>query len=231
MRCHKESVWDCVKISHWLEEIAGMGWGWLWDLLDVLAFLVVLFLIWDLGRAIFLANRQPVIRCGALKTKRLPDGTRKLLRDLKVKVGAAEPIIVKKGFRTDYSSIPTSLQWTMHWSKVDVAGVVHDWLYANGKTVQETMTRKETDDIWRAIALHGKHSVNRLQAALGWLALRWFGRGIWKRYLTNPPDYLLPRKTKCCEEAEECDGCKPPEEGNGKTPEEAGKPRAEEDNN
>ena len=42
--------------------------------------------------------------------------------------GDDDPIVVPEGFVTDFSSDPIGL---LDWSKVDVAGVVHDYLYQN----------------------------------------------------------------------------------------------------
>ena len=113
------------------------------------------------------------IRGKLLKVKRQPDGTRKLLRDFIVKPPSEKnPITVPKGFVTDYSSIPTPLQWVIRWSKVDVAGVVHDWLYRQPKS---KYTRRRADRIWRELARTGGHSANLVQAYLGWLALVVYG--------------------------------------------------------
>ena len=111
------------------------------------------------------------IRGKSLKVKRQPDGTRKLLRDLTVKPPSEKnPITVKAGFVTDFSSIPTTLHWIMRWSRVDVAGVVHDWLYR-----QPSYTRRQADRIWRETARTSGHSANWLQAYIGWLALAVYG--------------------------------------------------------
>ena len=103
------------------------------------------------------------IRGAPLRTERLSTGRRKLLCDLIVEIPSdpsgtePEKITVSSGFDTDFSSLPTFLQWVVHWSKVDVAGVVHDWLYANGAE------RKRADRIWRILALSGEHHASRLK--------------------------------------------------------------------
>ena len=69
---------------------------------------------------------------------------RKLTRPLVVKGltgGYKKRIAVPIGFSTDYSSI-RSLPPIVHWSKVDVAGAVHDYLYKKQK-----MSRREDDYI------------------------------------------------------------------------------------
>lgn len=117
-----------------------------------------------------------------LKVERQSDGTRKLLRKLVVKPPSENSKIkVSKGFITDYSSIPTIFHWIMRWSKVDVAGVVHDWLYRD-----PSYTRRRADRIWRDMARSGGHSANWLQAYIGWLALVVYG-GFVRKAGKDPP--------------------------------------------
>ena len=66
---------------------------------------------------------------GPLQTERLPDGRRFLLRNLVVKLDDGTKITVPAGFETDFSSLPWRTRWAIHWTRVDVAGVVHDFLY------------------------------------------------------------------------------------------------------
>ena len=111
-----------------------------------------------------------------LQAERTLDGRRRLLRDLVVEVDG-ETITVPEGFVTDYSSVPQAFAWLVRWSRVDVAGVVHDYLYRVGG-----VTRKEADLIWRKVAKAGDHSANRVQAWLGWAGLRIGAGRIWRRY-------------------------------------------------
>ena len=98
---------------------------------------------------------------------------RELTRCLLVEIGKkpADVISVCAGFDTDYSSIPAPCRGIVHWSKVDVAGVVHDYLYRYPKN----RTRAEDDWIWWVLARSGKWRADPVQAALCWLALRGFG--------------------------------------------------------
>ena len=116
---------------------------------------------------------------GALRVERLPDGRRQLVRNLRVDVSwdldGNDIVEVPKGFVTDYSSLPWGTRWLVHWSRVDVAGVVHDYLYRRGVTVPDTHTKAQSDRIWRWISLSGDRRAWRHQAWLGWLALRLFG--------------------------------------------------------
>lgn len=114
---------------------------------------------------------------GSLQTERLSNGRRKLLREFVVEVGGKEYHIPAETFTTDYSSIPWFGRFLVRWSKVDIAGVVHDFLYQNG-----IETRKYSDDVWRLVALAGEHHANRVQAYLCWLALRIGAGHVWKEY-------------------------------------------------
>ena len=115
-----------------------------------------------------------------LQTYRLSNGRRMLLRPLLVEVPGSwggRTILIPKGFDTDYSSIPSCLHWIVRWSKVDVAGVVHDWLYRRGN-----LTRWDADKVWRLVARSGPHSANWLQAWTCWLGLWLFGGFAWRQH-------------------------------------------------
>ena len=106
---------------------------------------------------------------GPLRTERLSNGSRKLIRNLVVKLEDGTRITVPSGFETDFSSIPVLARSFIDWSKVDIAGVVHDFLYW---CPQEDIGRKRADDIWREIAGAGKHHANWLQQWLGRIGLQ-----------------------------------------------------------
>jgi len=111
-----------------------------------------------------------------LETRRLPKGKRELLRDFEVTFEARK-IIVPKGFVTDYSSIPWFGRWLVRWSTVDVAGVVHDYLYQT-----QTTARGDADRIWRKIAGSGSVYASFLQRWICWLALRIGGWVAYRKY-------------------------------------------------
>ena len=113
---------------------------------------------------------------GSLKTERLENGRRRILQDFTVAVGGTD-ITVEKGFTTDFSSFPWWASFVVHWSKVDIAGVVHDWLYCKG-----TVSRLQADRIWYLVAIAGKHHANCLQAVVGWLGLVLGGWYQWNKY-------------------------------------------------
>ncbi len=113
---------------------------------------------------------------GALQTERLPDGRRILLRDFIINVDGEE-FVVPEATYTDFSTLPAFGRMFLLWSKVDIAGVVHDWLYQSG-----FMKRRHADRIWRILALSGDHHANLFQAWTGWFFLRLGGSCSWDEY-------------------------------------------------
>jgi hypothetical protein len=114
---------------------------------------------------------------GPLQCERLPDGRRVLLRDLKIRVDA-DVIKVPEGFVTDFSSWPRFLPGP-NFSKIDVAGVVHDALFRWGRIGESKDSRKvgyvEANQIWFKVARAGGHD----DARASWLGA-WVGRiGLW----------------------------------------------------
>lgn len=127
------------------------------------------------------AGREPMPRptrlvSEPLQTERQPNGRRLLLRKLEVDVDG-EVIPIPKHTVTDYSSIPWFGRIVVRWSKVDIAGVVHDHLYCT-----QTMSRARADRIWRLVAVAGEHHANALQAWICWAALRLGGWIAWNQH-------------------------------------------------
>ncbi len=111
-----------------------------------------------------------------LQTERMDDGRRRLLRDLNLEI-EGDPITIPAGTITDFSSIPWFGRILVRWSKVDIAGVVHDWYYQTGAS-----SRARADAIWRLVSMAGTHHANAFQAWVGWFALRVGGWISWRRY-------------------------------------------------
>lgn len=111
-----------------------------------------------------------------LSTTRQWDGRRKLNRNFSLKV---EGVLytVEAGFITDFSSYPFYSRILVRFDRVDIAGVVHDWIYYHGLT-----TRSEADRIWRNVAMSGHHHANLFQAWLSWVGLRLGGWVAWNRH-------------------------------------------------
>lgn len=109
---------------------------------------------------------------GPLRTERLGNGNRKLIRTLVVGLDDCTEITVPDGFETDFSSIPRLARCFLHWSRVDIAGVVHDFLYW---CPQPGISRKRADAMWREMAAAGGHHANWLQRWVGWAGLRMCG--------------------------------------------------------
>ncbi len=124
-----------------------------------------------------------------LLAERQTDGRRMVGRRIAVET-RGEVYTVNEGFITDYSSIPyvglvvgliiyamffthipelyrplifASLLLAPAYSKVDVAGVIHDFLYASG-----VVSKWEADLIWLDLAKSGEHKANLLQAYSCW---------------------------------------------------------------
>ena len=114
---------------------------------------------------------------GPLQTERLPNGNRKLIRNLIVKLNDETKITVPTDFETNFSSIPWFARSLVDWSKVDIAGVVHDFLYWCPREAHAAgvTTRTHADDIWWELAGTGQHHANRIQRRLGRMALWAFG--------------------------------------------------------
>ncbi len=127
-----------------------------------------------------------------MQTERMDDGKRRLLRDLNLEI-KGDPLTIPVDTITDFSSIPWFGRMLVRWSKVDIAGVVHDWYYQTGNT-----TRARADAVWRVVAMAGTHRANAVQAWIGWFALRVGGWIAWRNYRnknkpeTTPRDDLTP---------------------------------------
>lgn len=133
------------------------------------------------------------IVCGSLQTERQRDGRRKLLRPIVVDIGTSN-LVIHRGFITDFSSIPTLLHWVVRWSRVDIAGVVHDYLYARG-----ALSRWQADWVWFEIARSGSHCANLVQAFACWLALRLFGWCVWCKAVNRRRRAASRRATKAAQ--------------------------------
>lgn len=119
---------------------------------------------------------KSLLLSGPLQTERMKDGRRRLLRDLVIRIEGDDFTIPERTL-TDYSSIPWYGRFLVRWSKVDIAGVVHDWLYQTGKT-----SRLRADKMWRLVAQAGDQRANAIQAWIGWAALRLGARSVWYCY-------------------------------------------------
>lgn len=125
------------------------------------------------------------LESGPLQTERLPGGKRRLLRELRVKV-KGELFTVPAHLETDYSSIPTAFLVVVltviacafdygppffllllvlpKYSRVDIAGVVHDHLYKTGE-----VGKWRADLVWLRVAVSGRHRAGWWQAIPSWL--------------------------------------------------------------
>lgn len=112
--------------------------------------------------------------------RRSTDGTRTLLEEITVTVDGRSWTI-PAGFQTDFSSIPAVpfARLLIDWRRVDMAGVVHDFLY---QQAPGGITRKQADEVWRRVARAGAYAAGPFQALLGYLGLRAGGWYVWNGY-------------------------------------------------
>ncbi|MCP4809519.1 MAG: DUF1353 domain-containing protein [Proteobacteria bacterium] len=115
-----------------------------------------------------------------LRTVRLEDGRCELLEDLEIRIDHLI-IRVPKGTHTDFSSVPQAFAWFVRWSRVDVAGVVHDHLYQVGGDPSQGLDRERADWLWAIVAMSGQSRANAVQGWVGYVALRLAGRPAWRR--------------------------------------------------
>ncbi len=120
---------------------------------------------------------------GGIQASREPDGRRKLLRELRLRLNG-ELFVVPVGFVTDYSSVPWFARGLVRWDRVDLAGIAHDLAYKTGTLGLggRPLGRREADRIWRHVARTGQHHANLAQAWVCWAGLRVGGWIVWRRY-------------------------------------------------
>lgn len=101
------------------------------------------------------------------------------------------PVIrIRKGFLTDYASVPQLLWWLIppH-GRAANASIWHDWMYQQPK--DHNLSRREVDATWLRLML--EDNVPTLQAYAMYYMVRWFGNGVWKKYRN---DLLITQKQK-----------------------------------
>lgn len=127
---------------------------------------------------------------GCLQVERLPNGRRRLLRDLKMRIGQ-QHITVPEGFVTDYSSWPRFLPGPK-FSKIDLAGVVHDALFKWGGWTPEgkpPIGYTEANRVWYEVAKAGEYGDAKATTLGAWIGRIGLWMGAW-------PTWLRYRKAK-----------------------------------
>ncbi len=152
-----------------------------------------------------------------LQVKRMPDGRRLLLENLRIQLEDEEEMLVEKGFTTDYSHWPRYPTYLLglaligmllcgvpkiygivtavlilasvapRFSKTDVAGVVHDfiWRHATLGSEGRPVGYFEGNKIWYYVARSGAHRQTRtfvIVAAIGFTGLTLFAWCAWCKY-------------------------------------------------
>ena len=112
---------------------------------------------------------------GPLHTKRLDNGKRQITRDLTYRIndeGEEKEVTVRAcdAFTTEFSSVPCGLRWFVHWTRIDTAGVIHDYLYRSTR-----FTRLKDDLIWFKVAIQGRPKALPWQAWGGLIGMRLIG--------------------------------------------------------
>ena len=129
-----------------------------------------------------------------LVVMRLNNG-RLLLGRLKVNIApkGAKPkawLTVPKGFDTGYSSLSWFGRPVVHWSKLDVACMVHDYLYIrNGASAAKKLgftSRLSVDNVWYRIGIAGQHGARPWPARICWFFTRVFGRCAYRKRQGTP---------------------------------------------
>ena len=105
---------------------------------------------------------------GRLQVERMPDGRRRLLRDLNLKI-LDEKLSIPGNFETDYSSWPRYLPGPS-FKRIDIAGVVHDALFrwATWGTGGRPVTYSEANRVWQLVARAGDHRESRASWFWAW---------------------------------------------------------------
>lgn len=115
------------------------------------------------------------------QVERLDDGSRKIITPWRYRDSILGTVIVPVGFVTDYSSVPHRLSWLMPpWWKIDLAGILHDYLYR--ERAFTAARRKRADVAWATVAAaqgNSSYSVSK-----GYYGLRAFG---WTSYGERNP--------------------------------------------
>jgi len=120
---------------------------------------------------------------GPLQVERMPDGKRRLLRPLNLKI-LDDDCCIPVGFVTDYSSWPRLLPGP-RFQKVDVAGVVHDWCFQHatlgwgGREIGYV----EANRIWYIVARAGSDPGSRASWFWGWAGRIGLFVGSWPVWL------------------------------------------------
>lgn len=100
-----------------------------------------------------------------------------LVSDLEYEYGITT-FCVKKGFKTDFASVPRFL-WAFlsPFGRHTLPSVLHDWLYTNGSALK--LSREKCDKIFYDAMI--KCGVKQLTANLIWFCVRIFGKSHYQK--------------------------------------------------
>ena len=119
-------------------------------------------------------NHSPFIS-GSVYLKTLSNELWQLTRPLNFK-NETHNIEVPEGFSTDLATIPRICWWFLSPWDIARAAIIHDWLYFNYTNDDNSLSRKECDDLF----LEGMHWANprvpKYKIYLAYYSVRVFGR-------------------------------------------------------
>lgn len=126
---------------------------------------------------------------GPLRVERMNDGRRRLLRRLDLLIGD-ELLSIPRDFITDYSSWPRLLPGP-RFSRIDVAGIAHDFLFQLGTWGYEgrPVTFIEANRVWYHVARAGSNPAARAGFLSAWIGRAGLFVGswpVWLRYRRDP---------------------------------------------
>ena len=120
---------------------------------------------------------------GRLQVERMPDGRRRLLRDLNLQI-EAQDLTIPEDFDTDYSSWPRFVPGPS-FKRIDIAGLVHDALFRWGTwgVGGRPVTYSEANRMWFLVARAGDHPGARASWFWAWVGRIGLFLGSWPVWL------------------------------------------------
>ena len=106
-----------------------------------------------------------------------------LQRDIQHTLTNGETIILRKGFETDLRSVPPFLEILLSRKpKTLLAYLVHDWLYKTDYKRLEWGDKLAKEFADKEMLFIAKSIAKRFDNKLSYLAVKWFGKKVFKRW-------------------------------------------------
>lgn len=117
--------------------------------------------------------------------RRMTGGRRRLLAPLRFEYRGKE-YEIPEGFTTDYSSWPKWLPWGPRWDRIDLAGIIHDWLWKHAHWPEDEarVGYWKGNKVWYDVARagDGETSAGPFWSVVGYAGLTLGGWWSWARY-------------------------------------------------